>query len=160
MDSPGLMQQALVMGVVATAFLDLWQRLVARGLGVPATNWALVGRWFSYLPRGRVIHAGIVTSDPVRFEAAVGWIAHYVVGLTYGAIYLAWVHLVLGSGPTLGTALVFGTVTVLAPWCVMQPGMGLGLCARRAPNPTLVRVHSLSGHVVFGAGLYGASFLI
>lgn len=159
MDDPSFAQQVMVLGVVATAALDLWQRFVARVVGVPATDWALVGRWFSYLPRGRFVHPGIGSSEPVLYERAVGWIAHYVVGVIYAALYLALVRFVLGTGPTLATAVGFGVVTVIVPWFLMQPGMGLGVLARRAPRPAVVRAHSLSSHVAFGIGLFGASLI-
>jgi hypothetical protein len=32
--------------------------------------------------------------------------------------------------------------------------MGLGIAARRAPNPAMARLHSLVTHAVFGLGLY------
>ena len=37
---------------------------------------------------------------------------------------------------------------------ILQPAMGLGIAARRAPNPAMARLHSLVAHVVFGLGLY------
>jgi hypothetical protein len=40
----------------------------------------------------------------------------------------------------------------------MQPGMGLGIAARRAPNPTAARMRSLTTHAVFGIGLYAAGW--
>ncbi len=36
----------------------------------------------------------------------------------------------------------------------MQPALGLGFIAARAPNPTVVRAINVSVHVVFGLGLY------
>jgi hypothetical protein len=44
--------------------------------------------------------------------------------------------------------------TVVAPYFILQPAMGLGIAARRAPNPAMARLHSLVTHVVFGFGLY------
>jgi hypothetical protein len=146
--------QVFLVGAIATAALDVWQLLVKVTFGVPATNWALVGRWFCHIPRGKLIHNGITNTEPVPGEAILGWIAHYAVGLIYAAIYLSAVWFVLDAGPTLTSALVFGAVTVFAPWLLLQPGMGLGVFARRAPKPRVARVHSLSSHVAFGAGLY------
>jgi hypothetical protein len=44
--------------------------------------------------------------------------------------------------------------TAVAPYFILQPAMGLGLAARRAPNPAMARLHSLVTHAVFGLGLY------
>ena len=56
--------------------------------------------------------------------------------------------------PTLLPALAFGLVTVLFPFLVMQPAMGLGVAASRTPRPAAARVQSLVTHAIFGAGLY------
>ncbi|MGA0178644.1 MAG: DUF2938 family protein, partial [Burkholderiaceae bacterium] len=50
------MDTTIVMGVIgsgvaATLALDLWQRLVFRLGGYPASNWAMVGRWLVVLLR-------------------------------------------------------------------------------------------------------------
>lgn len=50
--------------------------------------------------------------------------------------------------------------TAVAPWFLMQPGMGLGVLARNAPGPGIVRAHSLSSHIAFGAGLYAGVLII
>jgi Protein of unknown function (DUF2938) len=152
-------QQVLLTGIVATLALDVWQLTVSQVFGLPRSNWALVGRWVSFIPRGKFFHDAIGKTDPVRYEATIGWVAHYVVGLVYAAIYLGTLRYVLGWEPHLWTALGFGIVTVAAPWFLMQPGMGLGIMATKAPEPALVRAHSLSSHVAFGFGLY-LGFLI
>jgi hypothetical protein len=45
-----LIIQSIVSGIVATIVLDLWQRLLRLTAGIPVSNWAVVGRWFAYLP--------------------------------------------------------------------------------------------------------------
>ncbi|HEU4781614.1 MAG TPA: DUF2938 family protein, partial [Steroidobacteraceae bacterium] len=47
-----------------------------------------------------------------------------------------------------------GVGTVLAPFFIMQPAMGVGIAARRTPRPGAARIQSLVTHVVFGLGLY------
>jgi hypothetical protein len=91
----------------------------------------------------------------VRYERAVGWIAHYVVGVIYAALYLALVWFVLGTGPTQSTAVGFGAVTVIAPWFLMQPGMGLGVLARRAPSGRRSRPWSVEPRCVWRWPLWG-----
>jgi hypothetical protein len=40
------------------------------------------------------------------------------------------------------------------PLFVMQPALGLGVAASKAPKPTRARLKSLTTHTVFGLGLY------
>ena len=56
--------------------------------------------------------------------------------------------------------MAFGLVTVVAPFFVMQPLMGLGLASSKAANPTLARIRTLLNHLAFGAGLYWVAWLL
>ncbi|WP_332686647.1 DUF2938 domain-containing protein [Bosea sp. (in: a-proteobacteria)] len=151
--------RSIVIGVGATAILDLWAVLLNRTLGIPLSNWAMVGRWFAHLPRGRFAHDPISASEPVSGELAIGWIMHYLIGIFFAAIVL----MIWGVGwarmPTLWPALIVGIVTVGCGWFVLQPGMGFGLAASKRPNPSQIRLVSLVNHVVFGLGLYLTALL-
>ena len=106
------------------------------------------------MPEGTFVHASIANAPQKRFECAVGWIAHYVIG---GAYALALIAIVSGSWlarPTLLPALLFGVGTVLVPFLVMHPSFGLGIAASKAPSPTQARLRSLMAHASFGVGLY------
>ena len=50
--------------------------------------------------------------------------------------------------------LIFALALLAAPWFVMQPALGQGFMASRAPNPAAVRAVNVSVHLVFGLGLY------
>lgn len=141
------------MGVAATALLDLWALSLNRLFHCPATDWGLVGRWFSYLPRGRFCHNPISDTPAVSFERFTGWTGHYLVGVTYALLYMACLN-ALAQTPSLLSAVLFGVVTLLAPWLILQPGLGKGVFARATPNPALTRVMNLAAHTVFGLGLY------
>jgi hypothetical protein len=145
---------AALIGVGATALLDLWSLFLKRAFQAPMPNFCLVGRWFSHMTEGRFRHAAIATAAPMPSECAVGWIAHYVIGALYG---LAFVALAAGdwlARPTLWPALIFGVVTVLLPFLIMQPAFGLGFAASRTPNPWQARLRALLSHAVFGIGMY------
>jgi hypothetical protein len=79
---------------------------------------------------------------------------HYAIGIIYAGAYLILIVALLKESPTLVSAVVFGVATVAAPWFILQPGLGLGVFARRAPRPNVVRLSSLSVHTVFGASLF------
>lgn len=147
-------------GAGATLLTDLWAIARRRLLGMPAPDWGLVGRWFAHMACGRFHHDRIADAHPVRGEQAVGWIAHYVIGIVYASALLticgpAWLQ-----RPTLAPALAVGIVTVAAPFLLMQPGMGAGIAASRTPRPNATRVQSLLTHTVFGVGLYLAAYVL
>jgi hypothetical protein len=146
--------QVAMIGAGATALMDVWGVLRRKLFGVPIANYGLVGRWLAYLPRGRLFHDPIAATPPVPGEEAIGWIAHYLTGMAFAVLLLVvagpdWVH-----QPRVVPALLVGVGTAVAPYFILQPAMGLGLAARRAPNPAMARLHSLVTHAVFGLGLY------
>jgi len=142
------------MGIIATAVMDVWLAFLKRVFDLPTTNWAMVGRWFGHLPGGKFIHRPIGSSDAIKNEEALGWLLHYVIGIVYAYVYLGIIVIKTLSGPTILSALIFGLATVLVPWFVLQPGLGLGILARMAPKPNLIRAISLSVHSIFGLSLY------
>ena len=148
------------MGLGATLTFDLWGLLLKRTLQLAPSNICLVGRWLCTMPEGTIRHANIALTPRGRAECAVGWIAHYLIGMAFASAFVV----LAGAGwlqhPTLVPALAFGLATAVAPFFVMQPLMGLGLAASKAPNPTLARVRTLLNHLAFGAGLYGVAWWV
>ena len=144
-------------GIGATALMDAWSLVRRRAFGVPLPDYGLVGRWIGHMRHGRFRHAAIGRAASLRHEAALGWGAHYLIGIAYAAL----LPLFRGSdwfdAPTLAPALAVGVGTVLAPFLLMQPGMGAGFFASRTPRPAVARLHSLATHAVFGLGLYLAA---
>jgi hypothetical protein len=142
-----------LVGIGATAVMDAWLLLLQR-LGVPTLNFAYIGRWIGHLPRGRIRHAPIARSQPVPGEHVLGWLTHYGVGVAFAAL-LVWAE---GTAwllrPDLGSAIVMGMLTVVAPLFVMQPAMGAGIASSRTPTPVRNVLRSLANHTVFGLGLY------
>lgn len=152
--------RSLAIGIGATALLDLWALFLNRAFGLPLANWAMVGRWFAYLPRGRFMHDTIADTPPVSNELAIGWILHYLIGALFAAIVLLFWGLDWARNPTLLPALIVGIVTVGCGWFILQPGMGFGLAASKRPNANQVRLIGLINHVVFGLSLWLAALLM
>lgn len=146
-------------GIIATGVMDAWGVLRAPLFGFPRANYRLIGRWFAYMPRGRFRHVSIATAPSLPGEHAIGWIAHYAIGMAFAVLLVllggaAWLR-----QPTLGLALLVGLSTLLAPLLVMQPAMGAGVAGSRTPNPRATRVQSALTHLIYGFGLYGAGRL-
>ena len=146
--------RTLVMGISATLAIDLWATCANRILGWPRTNWGLVGRWIGHMRDGQFTHASIGSSPAIAHESILGWVFQYVVGCVYAALYLTYVSTAQVGQPTLVSAVLFGLVTILSPWLLMQPALGLGICASKAPRSNLVRLQNLIIHVVCGLTLY------
>jgi hypothetical protein len=151
--------RAVATGVGATVVMDLWAVLLQRFFGVPPSNWAMVGRWVGHFSNGQFLHASIADAPPIRGELALGWIVHYLTGITYGALLLGIWGLEWARRPTLLSPLILSWVALVAPFFVLQPGMGLGVAGSRTPNPTATRVRSALNHTVFGLGLYVSALL-
>ncbi|CAH1687780.1 conserved membrane hypothetical protein [Hyphomicrobiales bacterium] len=156
-----LIAKAIPIGIGATILFDIWQQVLRFALNGPAPSWKLPGRWFGNMPRLKFVHPeGVAKSPPLPGEDAIGWIMHYVVGISFAVALLAIWGTSWASQPTFGPALTVGLVTVGLGWFVMQPCMGNGIACNRAPNPMKARALSIIAHVVFAIGLYGTALLL
>jgi hypothetical protein len=151
---------AALIGAGATLVIDAWGIARKRLLGAPAPGYGLVGRWIGWMPRGRFRHDRISATPALKGEKAIGWTAHYAIGIGLAAILLAIWGVEWARNPTLVPALVVGLGSVAAPFLVMQPGMGAGIAASRTPRPNAARLQSLVTHAVFGLGLYASARLL
>lgn len=145
---------AIAIGLGATLVMDLWNLLLKRTFSIPSLNYCLLGRWLSHMPEGTLRHAGITAAPQKPFECTVGWIAHYTIGVVFALMFVVLISGDWLARPTLLPALLYGIGTVVFPFFVMQPSLGLGIAASRTPKPSQARLKSLVTHTVFGVGLY------
>ena len=61
---------------------------------------------------------------------------------------------IVSNDPSLISAIIYGLVTLIAPWLVLQPALGLGLFARLADKPNTTGALNLSVHLIFEVALY------
>lgn len=151
---------AIAIGIGATWLMDGWTVVRRHLLGVPALDYALVGRWIGHMPRGRFRHAAIGKAESIPGERLIGWLVHYLTGVAFALAFA----LLAGPGwlcrPTFASALLFGLATAAMPFLLMQPAFGLGIAAARTANPAKARLHSLLTHGIFGLGLYLSALLL
>ncbi|KFC63574.1 Cold shock protein (Beta-ribbon, CspA family) [Bosea sp. LC85] len=152
--------RSVLIGVGATLLFDLWSQFLKRAFGLSTPNWAMTGRWFGHLAQGRLAHEDIARSEPVANELALGWVAHYLIGILFAAILLAIWGLDWARNPSFAPALIVGLVTIGCGWFILQPGTGAGIAASRKPNAGQIRAMNIAGHVVFGVGLYCSALLL
>lgn len=150
--------QILTIGLGATALMDLWLVMIKR-LGLPTQSFALVGRWLGHVIKGNWHNPSIAKSPPVRGELELGWIAHYTLGVLFAMLLV----LLLGQewlkAPTPLPAVIFGLLTVLIPWLIVQPAMGAGVMSSKTQHPLKSCIRNLLNHAVFGFGLYVSALL-
>ncbi|MDO8346240.1 MAG: DUF2938 domain-containing protein [Cellvibrio sp.] len=145
---------AIFIGIGATIIMDLWAIFLHKGFNISSLSFCLVGRWFSYMQDGIFRHDKISSAEKRPAECAIGWTAHYLIGIAYAFLLVipasgAWL-----VSPSFMPALILGVATVVFPFFMMQPAFGFGIAAAKTPNPAQARVKSVANHAVFGVGLY------
>jgi hypothetical protein len=155
-----LFLKATLVGVGGTIVLDLFGLMMSRVLGVPAPNWAMVGRWFGNMAHGQFVQVEMNEAAPVKGELAIGWIAHYAIGIGYGLLLVALWGKAWLERPTLIPPMILAWVLLVAPYFMMMPGMGMGIAGSRTPTPNVTRLKSVIAHSVFGLGMYATGGLL
>jgi hypothetical protein len=154
-----LIRIALI-GIGATIVMDLWAILLRRAFGARTLDYALVGRWLGHMPAGRFAHQTIISAGPIRGERPIGWIAHYAIGIAFAGLLVFFFGAEWLEQPGPAPALLIGLGTIVVPFFVMQPALGFGIAASRAPRPAVARLQSLATHAAYGLGLFGSALLL
>lgn len=145
--------RSALVGLGATATMDLGGEAIRRTTGVPPLDYGLVGRWIGHMPQGQFTHDSISAAAPLPEERRLGLVAHYSIGIGFAGLLLL-CHPGWTERPTLGPAMATGLGTTLAPLALMQPAFGMGIAAAKTPNPTVIRLRSIRAHAIYGLGLY------
>ena len=150
---------AIAVGIGATVLMDLWNLFLKRAFGLPSLNYCMLGRWVRHMP-GAFRHASIAAASKKSGECVTGWLAHYSIGIS---LAIGLVLIVSGdwlARPTLVPALLYGVGTIVFPFLVLQPALGLGVASSKTAKPVQARLKSLATHVVYGVGLYGCALAL
>ena len=132
---------AIIIGIGATLVMDLWNLFLKRAFNIASLNYCSLGRWLGHMPSGTFSHANINAAPQKRYECAIGWLAHYSIGVVFAIVFVV-------------LAVLYGIATIVFPFFIMQPSLGFGITASKTPKPAQARLKSLATHTVFGAGLY------
>ncbi len=151
---PPYLLAAILAGLGATLLIDLWALVLKRGFNIPSLSYCLLGRWILHMPGGTFAHPSIAAAPPRPHECAMGWVAHYSIGVVFSLLFVSLASWSWLEHPTLLPALAFGVVTTLVPYLVMQPAFGLGIAASKTARPAQAAIKSLMTHTVYGVGLY------
>ena len=154
-----LVIEIIIVGVVASAIFDLWQRIFQKLTAIPPSNWAMVGRWsLGLMNEGQLFARDLESQAERKNELAVGWLVHYSVAIGFAAVYAWLMHAtILQAG--LIDGLIFGVISVAVPFFFFLPCLGKGILARSMPNPPLVCGLALMMHSLFGVSI-GLGFAV
>lgn len=151
---------SIFIGVGATIFMDLYALFIKRVFKIPSLDFALVGRWVGHFKHGVFVHKNIMQAEKITGERALGWTAHYLIGISFAFILLLTCGLDWLQQPTLFVCIIVGIATTAAPWFMMQPAFGFGIAASKTPKPVTARLRSLQAHAIYGLGLYSTALLL
>lgn len=155
-----LLLKITFIGVGATIILDLWAILLNHLFGIPITNWAMVGRWIGHIPSGNLVHRNLEKVSAIPFELSLGWLAHYIIGISYIVIVVIFEGIGWLSQPTIFPPLFISWFLLIAPFFIMMPCMGAGLAGAKTPNPIKTRLVSIMGHTVFGLSIFISAVIL
>lgn len=150
--------RAVLIGAGATVVMDLWAVLLQRLFRVQPSNWAMVGGGLGTFRVG----SSSTTESRMPRPSVLSW---RLAGSStthrhkYGALLLGILGLGWARRPTLLPPLILSLVALVAPFFLLQPGMGFGVAGATTPNPNATRVRSALNHTVFGLGLYVSALL-
>jgi hypothetical protein len=145
---------AVLVGIGSIVIMDIWNLFLQYTFKISSLNFCLVGRWLSHMPLGTFMHANIAAAAKRPAECAIGWTAHYLIGIAFALMLVLFTSGSWLEHPSFLPALLVGIGTVPIPYFIMQPALGLGIAAANTPHPTQARLKSLMTHTVFGVGLY------
>lgn len=95
---------------------------------------------------------GEMLANFMRIPAALGWLAHFMIGMLLAAAYLSfWKDRLPGKPAVKG--LLFALIPFLMSQLLVMPIMGAGIFSINTPVPILMVIGSLMGHLVYGTVL-------
>ena len=152
MPTPTLLQGVLI-GALATLFMDVLNLAGSRTGAVGLFRPAFLGRWVGHMFRGTFTHSDIRAAPPIRWELALGELAHYSIGGALGAFYVLLSDASGVSPARMGWAVAYGALTTVFAWFLMFPSFGFGVCGKAGPPAMAPMRTSTYNHVNFGLGL-------
>ncbi|MUU78678.1 DUF2938 domain-containing protein [Winogradskyella endarachnes] len=151
--------QTILVGIGATIFMDLYA-LVLNLFNIKTLDYRFLGRWIGNFFKGNFYHSKITESPVITFEKPLGWITHYLIGITFSFILVLCFGIKWLENPTVLPALFIGIIAILGPFFIMQPAFGFGIAGSKLPNPSKARIMSFITHVVFGIGLFVSAYAL
>ncbi len=149
----------IIIGIGATLAVDFWVVLL-KVFNIKSLDYRYVGRWIANFPKGKFFHKNIMMTTPVHGELFIGWVTHYLIGITFAFLLVIFYGEAWLEKPLVYPAVIIGIITSVAPLFVMQPAFGFGIASSNLPKPNFKRLKSLLTHIIYGFGLYLTALLL
>ena len=144
--------KTIAIGIGATLAIDIWAS-VLKLFKIKSLDYCYVGRWIGNIPKGKYFHNKIQDTSQIPHELIIGWTVHYLIGITFAFILIAVYGISWLEKPSILPAIIIGLITAGGPFFIMQPAFGFGIASSKLANPNLLRLKSLSTHLIYGIGL-------
>lgn len=155
-----MLLNVFLIGFISTFIADLITIIVKTIVKIPSLDFAWVGRWVLYINKGQYWHQTIIQSPALPYEKIVGWLVHYLIGIITAGIML-WSYPLFTSILSIESyAFLFGIITIILPFAIMQPAFGFGFAACKTPQPNIAHFRSFLFHLYLGFGLCLATLFV
>jgi len=151
--------KTLAIGIAATFAIDIWVSFL-KLFKIKSLDYRYVGRWVGNFPRRKFFHNKIQDTPSIPHELIIGWTVHYLIGITFSFILIAFYGIGWLDKPMFLPAIIIGLITASGPFFIMQPAFGFGIASSKLPHPNLLRLKSLGTHLIYGIGLYVSAILL
>lgn len=152
--------RSILVGIVATTFLDIVNAILSISQIVGKINIDLIGRIVLSWTDGQFIHQSVSMIPNYSYAYPVGLVVHYSTGIAFTITILIirnkvfpWVRYYLAL-------LVGGLLTSLVNFMLLFPSVGLGFFAVSTPSPGHIILSTAINHLIFASGMIIAVLLI
>jgi len=141
-------------GIVGSVFMDMTEAQMSK-LGISSgVKGTYIGRWVKGVLGGVFHHQDIAQSQPVKNEAGIGQIFHFIVGGGVVALFYPVFIMSIGiSTNHLMMSLIFGLLTSVLPWFILMPSFGWGFFGSKAPPGSRPVLSPILSHIPYGFGI-------
>jgi len=145
--------KTVLIGLGATFLIDCWTFLL-KLMGIKSQGLVFIGRWIAYMKEGKFAHDTIIEAPGSQYELLVGWLAHYVVGVSFAFLLVLLYGKHWINKPTMLPAMIVVLATFTIPVFFVQPALGFGIAFSNMPHQYYLLLRLFLIHVVYGVGLF------
>jgi len=149
-------------GIIGSIFMDITELQMSKFGISSGVKGAYIGRWFQGILTGVFLHRDICETKPIKNEARIGQLFHFIVGGGVVALMYPILLNVIGLGATTDHLLfssIFGLLTSFFPWFILMPSFGWGLFGAKTPFQSNPIISPIISHIPFGFGI-GLTFVL
>ncbi|MFP3733019.1 DUF2938 family protein, partial [Bacillus sp. SIMBA_006] len=68
--------------------MDIYALIIKKLWNIPSLDYRILGRWIGHFKNGKFSHPNIIQATPIQGEKAIGWLAHYSIGIMFAYVLL------------------------------------------------------------------------